>query len=125
MSVSQVIAKMTAIQERLRELASDVENIQIAFDGQTSPDAPPKMDAIAPSNFIGATLVHEEYIERLLAHLQGKLNYLANSLYPNSAGAKAAEAATRAMAQKLAPISGLPRSPDVKVSENIPLENKV
>ena len=117
MSVTKVIQQMTSIQDRIRELASDVENLQLSFDGQSSPNSPPKMENTLPGNFIGAVLAQEEYTEHLLAHLQGKINFLANSLYPNSnAGALSAEA-TRAMAQKLAPrVSG-------PITKEFPKEN--
>ena len=103
MSVSTVIEKMTLIQDRLRELASDIENLQISFDGQTTTNAPPKMENKLPGNFVGAVLAQEEYTIELISHLQSKINYLANSLYPNSRGATLASEATKAMAQKLAP----------------------
>lgn len=112
MSVSLVIEKMTSIQDHLRNLAADVENLQISFDGQTTPNAPPKMDNKLPGNFVGAILAQEEYTEQLLSHLQGKINYLANSLYPNSKGAMLSTEAAKAMAAKLAP----------RVSQTAPLE---
>ena len=109
MSVSTVIEKMTTIQAQLKELASEVENIQISFDGQVSANAIPKMEAITPSNFVGAVIVQEEYTEVLIGHLRSRLNFLANSLYPNSRGAALSAEATRAMAAKLAPRNtGLP-----------------
>lgn len=103
MSVSSVIAKMTSIEERLRELASDVENLQLSFDGQSTPNAPPKLENLLPSNFVGAILTHEDYVLQLIGHLQGKLNFLGNSLYPNSKGQALSNEAAKAMAEKLAP----------------------
>lgn len=103
MSVSLVIEKMTSIQDHLRNLAADVENLQISFDGQTTPNSPPKMENKLPGNFVGAILAQEEYTEQLLSHLQSKINYLANSLYPNSKGSMLSTEAAKAMAAKLAP----------------------
>ena len=123
MSVSLVIEKMALIQDRLRELASDVENLQLSFDGQTTPNAPPKMENKLPGNFVGAVLAQEEYTIELLAHLQSKINFLANSLYPNSRGATLASEATKAMAQKLAP-ARVPEAPlGGRVPSSNPLEN--
>ena len=105
MSVTTVIEKMANIQDRLRELASDIENIQLSFDGQATSDAPPKVDKTLPGNFVGAVIAQEEYTLQLISHLQGKINFLANSLYPNSRGQVLATEATKAMAQKLQPRS--------------------
>lgn len=115
MSVSIVIEKMTLIQDRLRELASDIENIQISFDGQTTPNAPPKSEKTLPGNFVGAVIAQEDYTLQLISHLQGKINFLANSLYPNSQGQTLSKEAHKAMVQKLALRTGI----------EAPLENMV
>lgn len=134
MSVTTVIEKMANIQDRLRELASDIENIQLSFDGQATPDAPPKVDKTLPGNFVGAVIAQEEYTLQLISHLQSKINFLANSLYPNSKGAMLSNEAAKAMAQKLAPRTGIGAALEAplggkagsgEVSRDIPLENMI
>lgn len=120
MSVTTVIEKMANIQDRLRELASDIENIQLSFDGQATPDAPPKVDKTLPGNFVGAVIAQEEYTLQLISHLQGKINFLANSLYPNSKGAALSAEAARAMAAKLAPRTGIGAALEAPLGGKIP-----
>lgn len=119
MSVITVIEKMTTIQAQLKELASEVENIQISFDGQTTPNAPPKLENKLPGNFVGAVLAQEEYTIELISHLQSKINFLANSLYPNSKGAALSAEAARAMAAKLATRIGIGAAPEAQLGGKI------